>query len=73
MKKRNGAAAPQFTKYAIPDGEGFNALPISFNPVIASARCEAISCHRATLRLHSSKSIRRSAQRDNILKGNHED
>jgi hypothetical protein len=33
----------QLTKYAIPDGEGLTALPISFKYVIASARCEAIS------------------------------
>ena len=33
----------QLTQNVIPDGEGFNALPIAFNYVIASARCEAIS------------------------------
>ena len=32
----------QLTQYAIPDGEGFNALPIAFNTVIASLR-EAIT------------------------------
>ena len=40
MKKINDQ---QLTKYAIPDGEGFTALPIAFKYVIASARCEAIS------------------------------
>jgi len=33
------------SKYAIPDGEGFNALPIAFKLVIASEG-EAISPHR---------------------------
>jgi len=30
----------QHSQYAIPDGEGFNALPIAFNPVIARAVVE---------------------------------
>jgi hypothetical protein len=39
MKTKNYLA---LTKNAIPDGEGFTALPISFNSVMASLR-EAIS------------------------------
>jgi hypothetical protein len=33
MKHRNDQSN---TKYAIPNGEGFNALPVSFNDVVAS-------------------------------------
>ena len=39
------------TRYVIPDGEGFNALPIAFNldNVIASQSREAISQEMRTL------------------------
>jgi hypothetical protein len=49
------------TQYAIPDGEGFNALPIVFIYVIARSGATKQS---PTLRLHSSQNTRRSAQRE---------
>jgi len=48
MKNRNDQ---QLTQYEIPGGEGFNALPIAFNSVIARAKPEAISRLYAMLRL----------------------
>jgi hypothetical protein len=30
------------TQYEIPDGEGFNALPIAFNPVVARVETRSV-------------------------------
>jgi hypothetical protein len=32
-----------FTQYAIPDGEGSTALPITFNPVIAPPKAGGVA------------------------------
>ena len=42
MKTKNDQ---QLTQYAIPDGEGFTALPITFNIVIASGFALAMTKH----------------------------
>ena len=50
------------TYYVIPDGEGFTALPITFNHVIARAKPEAISSPNSRL-LRSLQSLAMTLKR----------